>query len=207
MARASSRSISPASSSAIARPARTAPIVAFLDAATWLAQIAMFVLLGLLAWPERLPQRAAAGARGGADADADRAARRGVGLPCAVPLQPAGEAVHLLGRLARRGLGVPRLDPDAGGLARRALLLRRRLRRGGAVARRPGLDHRRRRRSSCASACRAPMSMRTAPSSICPARSSMSWSAIRWSPTARICAAASRRPGPSSRWWCATSAC
>lgn len=29
-------------------------IIAFLDAATWLAQIVMFVLLGLLAWPERL---------------------------------------------------------------------------------------------------------------------------------------------------------
>lgn len=30
-------------------------VVTFLDAATWLGQIAMFVLLGLLAWPERLP--------------------------------------------------------------------------------------------------------------------------------------------------------
>jgi cell volume regulation protein A len=29
--------------------------VVFLDAITWLAQIVMFVLLGLLAWPERLP--------------------------------------------------------------------------------------------------------------------------------------------------------
>lgn len=36
--------------------ART-PIIAFLDAATWLAQIAMFVLFGLLAWPTRLPEQ------------------------------------------------------------------------------------------------------------------------------------------------------
>jgi cell volume regulation protein A len=33
-------------------------IVAFLDAVTWLAQIVMFVLLGLLTWPGRLPERA-----------------------------------------------------------------------------------------------------------------------------------------------------
>ena len=38
-------------------PARAhSTIVAFLDAATWLAQIVMFMLLGLLAWPGNLPK-------------------------------------------------------------------------------------------------------------------------------------------------------
>src|SRR5262249_57771077 len=37
------------------RPTRAHnPVVVFLDAVTWLAQIVMFVLLGLLVWPMRL---------------------------------------------------------------------------------------------------------------------------------------------------------
>ncbi len=146
-------------------------IVAFMDAATWLAQIAMFVLLGLLAWPERLPQRLLPALMVALMLMLVARPARGDALPCAVPLQHAREAVHLLGRPARRGLGVPRRGADAGRPARRAFLFRRRLRGGGAVACHPGLDHRRRARGSCASACRAPTSTPIAPSSTCPARS------------------------------------
>ena len=53
---------------------------------TWLAQIVMFVLLGLLAWPERLPQQHRAGARGRARTDAGGAPGRRVPVPGAVPL-------------------------------------------------------------------------------------------------------------------------
>jgi potassium/hydrogen antiporter len=35
-------------------------VIVFLDAATWIAQIVMFLLLGLLAWPQRLPEHALA---------------------------------------------------------------------------------------------------------------------------------------------------
>ena len=113
---------------------------------------------------------AVAGARRGAGADADRAARGGDGLPRAVPLQPAREAVRLLGRPARRGLGVSRRDPDAGRVAGRALLLRRRLRGGDALARRSRAGPSARRRGFCASACRAWTSTPAAPNSTCRAR-------------------------------------
>src|SRR5215470_7188060 len=44
------------------RPTRAqSGVIAFLDAATWLAQIVMFVLLGLLAWPARLVEHAVPG--------------------------------------------------------------------------------------------------------------------------------------------------
>lgn len=44
------------------RPTRAhSSVIAFLDAATWLAQIVMFVLLGLLAWPGRLMQHVVPG--------------------------------------------------------------------------------------------------------------------------------------------------
>ena len=44
------------------RPTRAhSSVIAFLDAATWLAQIVMFVLLGLLAWPPRLLEHAVPG--------------------------------------------------------------------------------------------------------------------------------------------------
>ena len=56
-ARASSRSMSPGLVVGNRETRAHNTIVTFLDAATWLAQIAMFVLLGLLAWPDRLPQR------------------------------------------------------------------------------------------------------------------------------------------------------
>ena len=141
---------------------------------------------------------APAGAGGRVHADVGRAAGRRVPLPRAVPLHHAREAVHLLGRPARRGRHLPRLDPAAGRAAEGAHLFRRRLRRRAGLAAGAGLDHR---AGGAAAAHRAAAHRRRrrgAPSSICRASSSRSWSAIRWSPAALICGAASGRPGPSS---------
>ena len=117
-------------------------VVTFLDAATWLAQIGMFVVLGLLAWPDRLPQHAL-------PALAVAATLMFIARPAAVflclapyPLQLAREDLHVLGRPARRGRHLHRVDPDAGGRAESADLFRHRFRRRAGVAPGAGLDHR-----------------------------------------------------------------
>ena len=154
-------------------------VVTFLDAATWLAQIVMFVLLGLLVSPQRLLGQRAAGGGGGAGLDAGGAAARSVHLSGAVPLQLARAAVHRLGRPARRGGDLPGLDPDAGRAVEILSVFRRRLRRGADLAVAAGLDAGRLPPASCMSRCRAPIAGRAGSNSTCRASSSSSWSATR----------------------------
>src|SRR5205807_5210677 len=75
-------------------------------------------------------------------ADAGRAPGRGVDLPRAFSLLLAREAVRRLGRAARRGRHLPRVDSASGRDEGRAALLRRRVRGGGGVVARSGLDRR-----------------------------------------------------------------
>jgi cell volume regulation protein A len=86
--------------------------VVFLDAITWLAQIVMFVLLGLLAWPHRL-----ADSLFGAIAVAlvlMLVARPVAVFLCLAPFFQWRESSSSPGRPARRGRDLPGLDPDAG---------------------------------------------------------------------------------------------
>ena len=132
-------------------------VVTFLDAATWLAQIVMFVLLGLLV--------VAAAPAGAASVPAVIVALvlmlvarplAVFAVPGAVPVQLAGKGLHRLDRPARRGRDLPGLDPDAGRAVEGLSLFRRRLRRRRHLAAAAGLDAGRRRRGGCTWRCRAP---------------------------------------------------
>ena len=145
-------------------------IVTFLDAATWLAQIAMFVLLGLLAWPDRLPQRLLPALA--VALVLMLIARPAAVLVCLAPFRFSFREKLFISWVGLRGAvsvflaSIPMLVGLPGAhfyfdVAFVVVML--------SLAD-PGLDHRRRRAGCCASACRAPTSTRAAPSSICPAR-------------------------------------
>ena len=153
-------------------------IVTFLDAATWLAQIAMFVLLGLLAWPDRLPQRVLPALL--VALTLMLIARPVAVFVCLAPFRFSIREKLFMSWVGLRGAVSVFLAsiPHAGRAcpARTSIstspswwcCCRSPYRAGPSAP--PG--------GFCASACRAPTSTPTAPSSICRARSSKSWSAI-----------------------------
>ncbi len=123
------------------RPVRNyAGILSLNDAVTWLAQIVMFLVLGLLATPHRLLDLAVPSARNLAVSDLRRAAHRDLGEPAILRLRLAREDIRELGRLARRGQHLPGRDTDAGRAAARRALFRHRLLRRAGLADPAGLD-------------------------------------------------------------------
>ena len=115
-------------------------VVVFLDAITWLAQIVMFVLLGLLAWPHRLADSLVGSVT--VALVLMLVARPVAVFLCLAPFkfQWREMAVHFLGRPARRGRNFSRLDSAAGRRAGGLSVFRRRFRRCAVVAAGAGLD-------------------------------------------------------------------
>ena len=203
-ARAFSPSISPGWSSATAPTRAHNAVVAFLDAATWLAQIVMFVLLGLLAWPERLPQTLLPALA--VAATLMLIARPAAVFLCLAPFRFRWREKLFISWVGLRGaVGIFLASiPLLVGLAECPDLFRCRLHRGAGVAAGAGLDHRAGRalaahRVAAQRSAAAPRRARSAG----PARAGDS-SAIRSAPTVPICARRCCRPGRGRRWWCAT---
>ncbi len=141
-------------------------IITFLDAITWLVQIVMFMLLGLLVWPERLLQNAlpALGVARGVDADRGPAAV----ILCLSPFRFSfREKLSSPGGIAWRCRHLSGVDPVAGAAAECADLFRHRLCRCSRVAAGAGLDHCVRRASSACGACRKAIPIPTASNWTC----------------------------------------
>ena len=189
------------------RPTRAhGTVVVFLDAVTWLAQIVMFVLLGLLAWPEQLMDYAAPALV--VAAVLMLFARPLAVFLCLIPFRFSWRDKVFISWVGLRGaVGIFSLDTAVGRARPCPALFQHRLRRRAHLAAGPGLDagaggavsaHRSAARRSCPAAGRAQTS---------PASSNRNSSAITCRPTTPICAARSFRPGRSSCWWCATRRC
>ena len=179
-------------------------VIVFLDAITWLAQIVMFVLLGLLVWPHRLADSLI-----GAIVVAlvlMLVARPVAVFLCLAPFKfPWREKLFISWVGLRGAVGdLSRLDPAAGRHAGGLYLFRRRLRRRAVVASGAGLDGGalgpQARHLVCAQrSAAAPRRARSArPVGARDRRLSGA------APTVRICAAASFRTGRGRLWSCAT---
>ncbi len=89
----------------------------FFEALAWLAQIALFLMLGLLVTPHDAAAAALAIATVAAVLILVARPVASVRLPAAVRVRPARRGVRRLGRAARRGADLPHHHPGAGGRA------------------------------------------------------------------------------------------
>ena len=120
------------------RPTRAYPsIVGFHDAVTWLCQIVMFLVLGLLVTPTSSGATRRRGSSWRSSSPSSPAPSRS-GFASDPSVSAPREALHRLGRAARGGLDLPRRDPHARRRRERRGLLQHRLLRGPVLHAGPG---------------------------------------------------------------------
>ena len=116
------------------------PVTRFFGALGWLAQIALFLMLGLLVTPHQLPPLVAP-ALALAVVLILAAPGRGRSLSAAVSMERAGDALYRLGRPAWGRADLPHHHPLARRYPQRAGHLQHRVRGGDRIGRGAGVDH------------------------------------------------------------------